>query len=285
MPTNLLRFGLSLDPDAAHAKDGVHLASAAEEAGLDYLAVQDHPYQAGHLDSWTWLMTYTDEALQALRPALAGDFVRLHGTQHRIEGHRAGPAPAAPVPAWLGAQGPRMLAVAGRHADGWVSPLNIYVTPNEVPTKQKIIDEAARAAGRDPATISRVYNVIGLIGRARGVPGLSGGVEQWADTLADWSTRLGFDTFIFSTAYAHRDAAVLVVGAVFAPSDRTTLDRIWRPVGAHTRGAYANFESRLDAAAFRRFYPGATGDRVLAMWRHHDPDGIFRSALYSGDLS
>ena len=132
-----------------------------------------------------------------LRPALSGDFVRLRGAQHRVEGYRAGPATAVPVPVWLGAQGPRMLAVAGRAADGWISPLNIYVAPDEVPAKQKIIDEAARAAGRDPAAIRRIYNVIGLIGTARGGPGLSGGVEQWADTLAGWSTRLGFDTFIF----------------------------------------------------------------------------------------
>jgi FAD/FMN-containing dehydrogenase len=83
-----------------------------------------------------------------------------------------------------------------------------------------------------------------------------------------------------ATAYSHRDSNVLVVGTVFAPGDRAVLDRIWRPVGAHTRGAYANFESRPDAAAFRRFYPGATGDRVLAMWRQHDPDGVFRTALY-----
>src|SRR5689334_6450585 len=55
MPNNPLRFGLSLDPDAAHADDALRLAVAADEAGLDYLAVQAHPYQAGHLDSWTWL--------------------------------------------------------------------------------------------------------------------------------------------------------------------------------------------------------------------------------------
>ena len=87
-----------------------------------------------------------------------------------------------------------------------------------------------------------------------------------------------------ATAYPHRAANVLAIGTVFAPGDRATLDRIWRPVGAHTRGAYANFESRPDAAAFRRFYPGVTGDRVLAVWRHYDPDGIFSSALYPGGL-
>ena len=87
-----------------------------------------------------------------------------------------------------------------------------------------------------------------------------------------------------ATAYPHRDADVLAIGTVFAPGNRATLDRIWRPVGAHTRGAYANFESRPDPAAFRRFYPGVTGDRVLAVWRHYDPDGIFSAALYPGEL-
>ena len=87
-----------------------------------------------------------------------------------------------------------------------------------------------------------------------------------------------------ATAYPHRDANVLAVGTVFAPGDRATLDRVWRPVAAHTRGAYANFESRPDPAAFRRFHPGVTGDRVLALWRHYDPDGIFRSALYREHL-
>jgi alkanesulfonate monooxygenase SsuD/methylene tetrahydromethanopterin reductase-like flavin-dependent oxidoreductase (luciferase family) len=267
-----LRFGLSLDPDAARHRESARLAQAADEAGLDYLAVQDHPYQPGHLDTWTWLthlagqtqrivflpdvadlqlrppamlakaattfsrlhggrlalgvgggafadgiaamggtrrsnaqmVTYTAEALQVLRPSLAGDAVQFVGEEHVVQGYQAGPAPAAPVPIWLGAQGPRMLGVAGRAADGWISPLNIYVRPDEVPAKRQIIDQAARAAGRDPSAIRRVYNVIGLIGAARGVPGLSGGVEFWAETLADWSERLGFDTFIFWPAAAPR---------------------------------------------------------------------------------
>jgi FAD/FMN-containing dehydrogenase len=88
-----------------------------------------------------------------------------------------------------------------------------------------------------------------------------------------------------ATAYSHRDSAVLVVGTVFPPQGRRELDRVWRPVGTYARGAYANFESRPDAAAFRRSYPGPTGDRVLAVWRRYDPDGIFRSALYREELT
>ncbi|MFC7532040.1 LLM class flavin-dependent oxidoreductase [Actinoplanes sp. GCM10030250] len=267
-----LRFGISIDPGAARHSDNVRLAQAADEAGLDYLAVQDHPYQPQHLDSWTWLtylagqtsritmlpdvadlqlrppamlakaattfsrlhggrlalgvgggafaggvaamggvrrgnadvVTYTEEALRILGPALAGDVVQFDGRQHRIEGYQAGPAPDEPVPVWLGAQGPRMLAVTGRVADGWVSPLNIYVRPDEVPAKRRIIDEAALKAGRDPASIRRIYNVIGTIGADSEGPGLAGDAELWADTLAGWSERLGFDTYIFWPAASPR---------------------------------------------------------------------------------
>ncbi|GIJ29594.1 FAD-binding protein [Micromonospora qiuiae] len=87
------------------------------------------------------------------------------------------------------------------------------------------------------------------------------------------------------TAYAHRDHNVLVIGTVFPPQDDAALGRVWRNVAEHTDGAYANFSTRLDAAAFRRFYPGRTGDRVLDIWRRYDPDGIFRSALYQNELA
>ncbi|TFV31337.1 hypothetical protein E4K10_01570 [Streptomyces sp. T1317-0309] len=80
-----------------------------------------------------------------------------------------------------------MLAVTGRSADGWISPLNIYVPPQQVPSRGQIIDEAASAAGRDPRTIRRVYNVIGLIGDHRGAPGLVGDVRRWVDTLSEWA--------------------------------------------------------------------------------------------------
>jgi alkanesulfonate monooxygenase SsuD/methylene tetrahydromethanopterin reductase-like flavin-dependent oxidoreductase (luciferase family) len=90
-----------------------------------------------------------------------------------------------------------MLAVTGRSADGWISPLSTYVTPPAVPARQRLIDDAARSAGRDPAAVRRIYNVVGAIGAARGGPGLTGDVQAWIDTLADWSVDLGFDTFVF----------------------------------------------------------------------------------------
>jgi alkanesulfonate monooxygenase SsuD/methylene tetrahydromethanopterin reductase-like flavin-dependent oxidoreductase (luciferase family) len=143
------------------------------------------------------MVTFTEEALQIMRQALAGGAVRLHSDQHTIHGYAAGPVPARPVRLWLGSQKPRMLAVTGRASDGWISPLNIYVPPAQVPSRQRLIDEAAATVGRDPATIRRIYNVLGAIGRFSGGQGLIGDVRQWVDTLTEWAVDLGFDTFVF----------------------------------------------------------------------------------------
>src|SRR6266853_5712554 len=90
-----------------------------------------------------------------------------------------------------------MLQLIGRHADGWVSPLSIYTPPDEVPRAHAIIDGAASAAGRNPAEIRRLYNVVGSIGPRRGGQGLHGPVELWIETLTEWATDLGLDTFVF----------------------------------------------------------------------------------------
>ena len=69
--------------------------------------------------------------------------------------------------------------------------------PPAVPAAQKLIDDAARLAGRDPAAVRRIYNVVGSIGAERGGPGLTGDSQAWVDALTEWSVDLGFDTFIF----------------------------------------------------------------------------------------
>lgn len=260
-----ITFGLSLYPSVDQLNETRQLAQAADAAGLDYLAIQDHAYNPEFLDAWT-LITYlaaeteritfvpdvvdlqlrpptilakaaaslsilsggrivlgvgggasaggiaamggtrrsgpemiafTEEALQFMRTALAGGVVEFRSDQHAVEGYEAGPVPASPVPLWLGSNGPRMLAVTGRSSDGWVSPLSTYVSPAAVPSRQQLIDDAARLAGRDPAEVRRIYNVVGAIGSDRGGSGLTGDVDSWVKTLTDWSVDLGFDTFIF----------------------------------------------------------------------------------------
>jgi alkanesulfonate monooxygenase SsuD/methylene tetrahydromethanopterin reductase-like flavin-dependent oxidoreductase (luciferase family) len=119
------------------------------------------------------------------------------GGQHAIEGYAAGPIPDAPIALWLGSQAKRMLEVTGRWSDGWVSPLNVYMRPSLVPARQRLIDEAARSAGRNPAEVRRIYNVVGAIGSRISGSGMTGDVQAWVDALTEWSVDLGFDTFIF----------------------------------------------------------------------------------------
>ncbi len=50
-----LEFGLFPTPDAGAADRVLELAAVADVCGLDVVTVQDHPYQARHLDAWTLL--------------------------------------------------------------------------------------------------------------------------------------------------------------------------------------------------------------------------------------
>jgi alkanesulfonate monooxygenase SsuD/methylene tetrahydromethanopterin reductase-like flavin-dependent oxidoreductase (luciferase family) len=142
------------------------------------------------------MVAFTRESLLIMRRALAGGIVDVRGSQQTVD-YTAGPVPVAPVPLWLGSAKPRMLALTGRSSDGWVTPLSTYLPPAAVPASQRLIDEAAVAAGRDPAAVRRIYNVVGAIGAGQRGPGLTGDVQTWIDTLTDWSVELGFDTFIF----------------------------------------------------------------------------------------
>ncbi|QBR92954.1 LLM class flavin-dependent oxidoreductase [Nocardioides euryhalodurans] len=50
-----LEFGIFPTPDAARIEDLLGLVQLAEVEGLDLVSVQDHPYQARHVDTWTLL--------------------------------------------------------------------------------------------------------------------------------------------------------------------------------------------------------------------------------------
>lgn len=50
-----ITFGVSLDPSADRLAETTRLARTAADGGFDLLAVQDHPYQPAHLDTWTMI--------------------------------------------------------------------------------------------------------------------------------------------------------------------------------------------------------------------------------------
>jgi alkanesulfonate monooxygenase SsuD/methylene tetrahydromethanopterin reductase-like flavin-dependent oxidoreductase (luciferase family) len=138
-----------------------------------------------------------EEAIQIIRAFWSGErTIGFQGRYYSVQGLHPGPPPAHPIGIWLGVGKPRALALTGRVADGWVPSLN-WATPDRVPELARHVDEAARAAGREPSEIRRVYNVSGRIadGSVRGL--LDGPADHWVRTLTSFADELGFDTFIF----------------------------------------------------------------------------------------
>jgi probable F420-dependent oxidoreductase len=85
-----------------------------------------------------------------LRGALAGERVVFHGDTFAVEGFRLSRPPAGPIPIHVAALRPGMLRVAGEVGDGAI--IN-WLAAEDVPRSIEIVRDAARHAGRDPATI------------------------------------------------------------------------------------------------------------------------------------
>ena len=123
-----------------------------------------------------------EEAIQVIRLMWSGERgLRFDGKFYQLAGAHSGPVPAHAIGIWLGVYKPRMLALIGRAADGWVPSLG-YVQPSDLAAGNRRIDEAATAAGRDPKSIRRILNV-GF---------------QPADVLTALALDFGMDTFLIS---------------------------------------------------------------------------------------
>jgi alkanesulfonate monooxygenase SsuD/methylene tetrahydromethanopterin reductase-like flavin-dependent oxidoreductase (luciferase family) len=131
-----------------------------------------------------------DEAMRIMRAFLDMEpSVRLEGQHYRAAGAKPGPPPAHRIGLWVGAYGPRMLRLTGRLGDGWLPSIGgSYLAEEDVPERQRAIDEAARRAGRDPGDIVRAANV--------GLGGPGGRLD--ADQVADFAARLRLDVLLVS---------------------------------------------------------------------------------------
>jgi alkanesulfonate monooxygenase SsuD/methylene tetrahydromethanopterin reductase-like flavin-dependent oxidoreductase (luciferase family) len=69
-----LQFGIFASPVAEPAEHAVEMAVVAEEAGLDLVTFQDHPYNPQFLDTWT-LIAYAASRTSRIR--LAGNVLNL----------------------------------------------------------------------------------------------------------------------------------------------------------------------------------------------------------------
>ncbi|MGZ0152775.1 LLM class flavin-dependent oxidoreductase [Kribbella sp. WER1] len=143
-------------------------------------------------------ITALEEAIAIMREVWTpgGGGIRLEGKHYTVAGAKRGPAPAHDVSIWLGAYKPRMLALTGRLADGWL-PSSGYAGPDELAAMNKVIDDAAVEAGREPGAVRRLYNIAGQFNGRGGF--LQGPEELWIDQLTELTLGEGISTYILAS--------------------------------------------------------------------------------------
>ena len=265
-----LVFGAMVEAAADRPLEVLSVAAAMEEAGLDVIALPDHPYWTHRLDTFAvmaavlartsritvmanlanlplrpppvlartaatldllsggrfelgvgtgaqqlWSSILAEggprrdakqsvdalvEAVEIIRALWTSEGpVDKQGTYYRLAGAAPGPAPAHEIPIWFGAYQPRMLRLTGALADAWI-PSSPGMPPQALPEANRIIDEAALAAGRKPEDIRRGYNVEGDfstdVSYSPGEPLLQGPPSRaWAEQLADLALNHGISSF------------------------------------------------------------------------------------------
>jgi 5,10-methylenetetrahydromethanopterin reductase len=107
--------------------------------------------------------------VRALRALFAGDAVHQVASTFRLAGARVAFTADSPIAIHIAAMGPHMLMLSGRVADGVV--LSSGLSTASVRRALALVDEGARAEGRDAATLGRASYVYFLAGgdvQARG---------------------------------------------------------------------------------------------------------------------
>ena len=106
-------------------------------------------------------VTMMRETVEALRAIFRGEKVTMDGKMVKINGFRLdGPIEFAPK-IYIGAQGTKMLRLAGELGDGVI--VN-FVTPETLPAMLDHTREGMRAAGKDPSKLDVVCRIMMALG-------------------------------------------------------------------------------------------------------------------------
>jgi alkanesulfonate monooxygenase SsuD/methylene tetrahydromethanopterin reductase-like flavin-dependent oxidoreductase (luciferase family) len=162
------------------------------------------------------------EAIDIIRASWAGQSYRYEGSSYQVPGLRPGPRPAHDIGLWLGVVGPRAARLVGAKADGW-SVSAPYIPPARLPELNQIITTAAVEAGRDPAAITRLYNVMGLITQDD-KDLFNGPVARWVDTLTTLHAKNQMNAFVFWPS-GDRERQARVFAEEVVPAVRESLAR------------------------------------------------------------
>jgi alkanesulfonate monooxygenase SsuD/methylene tetrahydromethanopterin reductase-like flavin-dependent oxidoreductase (luciferase family)/FAD/FMN-containing dehydrogenase len=190
------------------------------------------------------------DVIRALHDLSSGRPARAGGEHHRVVGAQRGPAPAHHIPIWLGALKPRMLRLVGAKADGWLPSLG-NIGRDGLTAGNKVIDEAAVEAGREPSDIRRLLNISGSFSTTSS-GFLQGPPSQWVDELLPLILEDGVGTLILATDSAadlERFATEVIPALRAAAPVATTI----KPSGVRAKRrpgiGYDDLPSSLAAAA------------------------------------
>jgi FAD/FMN-containing dehydrogenase len=127
-----------------------------------------------------------------------------------------------------------------------------------------------RNAFVDKESVSDVIHLLAEIGSAPGSPFIA------IRSIGGAVSRIPAD----ATAYAHRQAELMVVTTVGGPAPvleaaLPALDAVWDRLAPHVNGAYANFLASATEADIAAIYPEETYQRLAAVKREYDPGNLF----------
>jgi alkanesulfonate monooxygenase SsuD/methylene tetrahydromethanopterin reductase-like flavin-dependent oxidoreductase (luciferase family) len=145
------------------------------------------------------------------------------GEYYRVHGAKRGPRPAHDIGIWVGAYKPKMLALTGAVGDGWLPTMEYLPDgPGSLPEANDRIDQAAAAAGRSPAAVRRLMNIM----RAEFAPTTQGLLEgppaAWIDQLADLALSHGISAFMIG---GDNPSTAQRLAAEVAPAVREIVER------------------------------------------------------------
>jgi alkanesulfonate monooxygenase SsuD/methylene tetrahydromethanopterin reductase-like flavin-dependent oxidoreductase (luciferase family) len=98
------------------------------------------------------------DAIAIIRGLWSQETTTYAGSEFTTRDARIDPLPAHPIPIWLGSYGPRALALTGQLADGWVPSFG-RVSLAQATAMRDVVRKSARAAGRDPDSITCACNL------------------------------------------------------------------------------------------------------------------------------
>jgi alkanesulfonate monooxygenase SsuD/methylene tetrahydromethanopterin reductase-like flavin-dependent oxidoreductase (luciferase family) len=164
-PAVLARQVLTLD----------HISHGRIELGLGTGLTIDPSYAMAGLPNWTpsERVARFAEYCELVSLLLSQEVTTYHGEFYAVEGSVMQPRPRqSPRPPLLvAALGPRMMALAARHADIWNSlsfQAEFADQLAETRSRCDAMDSACAAIGRDPATLLRSYTMYDAQARPRG---------------------------------------------------------------------------------------------------------------------